>query len=61
MSEASPSKKRIGPRRRGRFVVMVFLIAFGVQAPLCAALVHLTGHPGAVLAFSGVISFGFIA
>jgi predicted MPP superfamily phosphohydrolase len=40
---------------------MVFLIAFGVQAPLCAALIHLTGHPAAVLAFAGVISFGFIA
>jgi predicted MPP superfamily phosphohydrolase len=61
LSEASPPKKRIGPRRRGRFVVMVFLIAFGVQAPLCAALMHLTGHPAAVLAFAGTISFGFIA
>ena len=61
MSEASPPKKRIGPRRRGRFIVMVFLIAFGVQAPLCAALMHLSGHPVAVLAFAGVISFGFIA
>jgi predicted MPP superfamily phosphohydrolase len=40
---------------------MVFLIAFGVQAPLCAALIHLTGHPAAVLVFAGVISFGFIA
>jgi predicted MPP superfamily phosphohydrolase len=40
---------------------MVFLIAFGVQAPLCAALVHLSGHAGAVLPFAGVISFGFIA
>ncbi len=40
---------------------MVFLIAFGVQAPLCAALSHLSGHPGAVLAFAGTISFGFIA
>ncbi len=61
LTEASTPKRRIGPRRRGRFVVMVFLIAFGVQAPLCAALVHLSGHPGAVLAFAGVISFGFIA
>ena len=40
---------------------MVLLIAFGVPAPLCAALVHLSGHPGAVLAFAGLISFGFIA
>ena len=40
---------------------MVLLIAFGVQAPLCAALMHLSGHPGAVLAFAGTISFGFIA
>ena len=39
---------------------MVFLIAFGVQAPLCAALVHLTGRPGAVLAVAGAITFGFI-
>ena len=61
LSEASPPKKRIGPRRRGRFIVMVFLIAFGVQAPLCAALIHLSGHAGAVLAFAGLISFGFIA
>ena len=61
LSEASTPKRRIGPRRRGRFIVMVFLIAFGVQAPLCAALVHLSGHPAAVLAFAGVISFGFIA
>ena len=59
VSEATP-KQRIGPRRRGRFVVMVFLIAFGVQAPLCAALVHLTGRPGPVLAVAGAITFGFI-
>ena len=39
---------------------MVFLIAFGVQAPLCAALGHLTGRPGAVLAVAGAITFGFI-
>jgi uncharacterized protein len=39
---------------------MVFLIAFGVQAPLCAALMHLSGHPAVVLAFAGGISFGFI-
>jgi predicted MPP superfamily phosphohydrolase len=61
LSEANPPKKRIGPRRRGRFIVMVFLIAFGVQAPLCAALAHLSGHPWAVLAFAAAISFGFIA
>ena len=61
LSEASTPKKRIGPRRRGRFIVMVFLIAFGVQAPLCAALVHLTGRPGPVLAVAGAITFGFIA
>jgi uncharacterized protein len=40
---------------------MILLIAFGIQAPLVAALGHLTGHRGAVLAVAGAITFGFLA
>ncbi|HVV50958.1 MAG TPA: metallophosphoesterase [Polyangia bacterium] len=61
MSESSEPKRRIGPRRRGRFVVMVLLIALGVQLPLVAALAHLSGHRGAVLALAAAITGGFMA
>ncbi len=40
---------------------MVLLIALGVQLPLVAALGHLSGHRGVVLAVAAAITFGFLS
>jgi uncharacterized protein len=61
VSDRNEPKRRIGPRRRGRFAVMVLLIAIGIQTPLVAVLGHLSGHPGAVLALGAAITGGFLA
>ncbi len=61
LSNGNEPKRRIGPRRRSRFVVMVLLIAVGIQTPLVVALGHLSRHPGAVLALAAAITGGFLA
>ncbi len=60
LSDGNEPKRRIGPRRRGRFAIMVLLIAFGIPTPLVAALGHLSHQPGAVLALAAAITGGFL-
>ena len=49
-----------GPRSPGRFLVVVVLLAIGLQVPLVAALAHLGGHLAAVIAVPALLTAAFI-
>ena len=49
-----------GPRSRGRFLVLVVLLAIGLQVPLVAALAHLGGRLAPVIAVPALLTAAFI-
>ena len=49
-----------GPRSPGRFLVLVVLLAIGLQVPLVAALAHLGGHLAPVIAVPALLTAAFI-
>src|SRR5262245_5339395 len=51
------SRGRRGP---GRFVLVVVGLAVGLQAPLVAALAHLSGHAAAAVVLPGLLTAAFI-
>jgi uncharacterized protein len=56
--ERKPGRPRGG---RARFLLVVLLIALGLQVPLVWALGRLTGHPGWVVAGAGVLTAAFLS
>jgi uncharacterized protein len=50
-----------GPRSPGRFLLAVVVLAVGLQIPLVAALGHLGGHLGPVVAAAALLTGAFIA
>src|SRR5262245_11253157 len=49
-----------GPRNRGLFLLLVVLLAIGLQVPLVVALAHLGGHVAPVVALPTLLTAAFI-
>lgn len=61
MASTNDRPRASGRGSRGRFLVMVVLLAIGLQVPLVAALAHFAGHLGRVVAIPALLTAGFLA
>ena len=55
---AGPPRRSRGP---GRFLLLVLVLAVGLQIPLVAALAHLSGRVAPIVALPALLTIGFVA
>jgi predicted MPP superfamily phosphohydrolase len=61
MVSPNPPARARGPSGRARFLLLVLVLAVGLQVPLVAGLAHLGGHLAPVVALPVLLTIGFLA